>query len=218
MSGGDLVIRLESISVMYGAHRIINDMRLEFGTGITALMGHNGSGKSTLLRVCALLEPPTEGAVRFIEQGRDMDQDTTLKRRITMVLSRGGIFNATVCANTAYGLRLRGMRGRELRDRTHAALDKVGLLEKIKQNALSLSSGESQRLALARAMAIEPEVLILDEPTASVDEANTAIIEDLIAHLRRPDGPLVIMATHDRDQAERLASRVVTISKGRLLD
>lgn len=217
MSTGGILIKIEAISLSYGAHRVIDDMSLEFGPGITVLMGHNGSGKSTLLKICALLERPSQGAVRFMEHGGEIAHDKYLMRRITMVFSKGGIFNSTVCANAAYGLRLRGIQGTELRDRTHAALDRVGLLAKIRQNALSLSSGESQRLALARAMAIAPEVLILDEPTASVDEANTAIIEGLISQLGRPGGPLIIMATHDREQATRLGGRVITISRGGLV-
>ena len=211
-----LTLRLENVTVSYGAGNVLEAVSAECVSGVTALMGHNGSGKSTLLRVCALLEEPMAGSVRFIEEGRELPHDISLRRRVTMVLSKGGIFNSTVCANAAYGLRLRGLSGTELRERTHAILERVGLLPKIKQNALSLSSGETQRLALARAMVIAPDVLLLDEPTASVDEENSEIIEGLISELKKPGGPLVIMATHDRQQAERLSDRVITLRKGKI--
>jgi len=211
-----MVLRADNLTMNYGEARVLDGISAEFSPGVTALMGPNGSGKSTLLRLCALIDEPSLGRVRFVDDNVELVKDMGLRRRITMVLPRGGIFNSTVCANAAYGLKLRGLRGAGLREQTHAVLDKVGLLDKIKQSALSLSSGESQRLALARAMAIGPEVLLLDEPTASVDEDNSLIIEGLIAGLKRPGGPLVIMATHDRQQAERLSDRVLHLRKGRI--
>ena len=212
-----LTLRLENVSVSYGTGNVLETVSAEFSSGVTALMGPNGSGKSTLMRVCALIEEPTAGSVRFMEEGRELSHDMALRRRVTMVLSKGGIFNSTVCSNAAYGLRLRGLRGAVLRERTHAILERVGLLDKVKQNALSLSSGETQRLALARAMVIGPDVLLLDEPTASVDEDNSVIIEGLISELKKePGGPLVIMATHDRQQAERLSDRVIFLRKGKI--
>lgn len=210
-------LMLDNVSRTYGQSCVLESVSAEFSSGVIALMGPNGSGKSTLLRICALIEEPSSGSVGFIEDGRKLPMDIPLRRRVTMVLSGGGIFNSTVCANAAYGLRLRGLRGTELRDKTHAILQRVGLIEKIKQNARSLSSGETQRLALARAMVIEPDVLLLDEPTASVDEDNSVIIEELISGLKRPGGPLVIMATHDRQQAERLSDRVISLRKGNIV-
>ena len=211
-----LSLVLDGLSRSYGDRSVLEDVSAEFTSGVAALMGPNGSGKSTLLRLCALIEEPTAGRVRFMDDGMELAHDMPLRRRITMVLAGGGIFNTTVCANAAYGLRLRGLRGAELRERTHAILDRVGLLDKTRQNARSLSSGETQRLALARAMAIGPDVLLLDEPTASVDEDNSVIIEGLIGELKKTGGPLVIMATHDRAQAERLADRVITLRRGRI--
>jgi tungstate transport system ATP-binding protein len=207
---------VENVSMRYGESSVLKSVGAEFSPGVTALMGPNGSGKSTLLRICALIEEPTAGSVRFMEEGSELPHEMSLRRRVTMVLSRGGIFNSSVCSNAAYGLRLRGLKGAELRERTHAILQRVGLLDKTKQNARSLSAGETQRLALARAMVIGPDVLLLDEPTASVDEDNSVIIEGLISGLKQPGGPLVIMATHDRQQAERLSDRVITLRKGKI--
>jgi tungstate transport system ATP-binding protein len=94
----------------------------------------------------------------------------------------------------------------------------VGLLHKAQQNALTLSSGETQRLGIARAMAIEPELLFLDEPTASIDEENTSIVEEIILALKRAGKTTVIMTTHDREQAERLADRVVLMRSGMIIE
>lgn len=215
-----LELALHEVARSYGARTVISDISFAMSSGMAVLMGPNGSGKSTLMRLCAMIEEPTSGLVSFMEEGRALPKDEALRRRVTMVLSRGGIFNASVCRNAAYGLRIRGVRGKELAGRVHAMLERVGLLKKTKQNALSLSSGETQRLALARAMLIEPDVLLLDEPTASVDEGNTAIIEALILDLIRPGGPLVIMSTHDRAQAQRIlpedSKGLLFISQGKL--
>jgi tungstate transport system ATP-binding protein len=108
------------------------------------------------------------------------------------------------------------MQKHAIEDNVQKALAFVGLEHKKKQNARTLSSGETQRLGLARALAIGPEILFLDEPTASVDEENIAIIETIIANLKKDGRTLVIMTTHDRDQAERLADRVLIIERGSL--
>lgn len=214
---GALSLKLTGVSLRYPEEEreVLGSIDLEVGGGITVLMGENGSGKSSLMNICALLTNPTTGSVTYTEAGRELGHDLALRRRISMVIPRGGIFNRSVCANAAYGLRVRGLRGAELRDRAHEALERVGLIDKLRQNALSLSSGEAQRLALARAMAIRPQMLLLDEPTASVDEDNTAIIEDIIGSLSSE--MTIVMATHDRGQAGRLGGRVVRLSRGRIV-
>ena len=212
-----LTLNLRDVSLLYAGEekKVLDDISLEVAGGITMLMGPNGSGKSSLMNICALLSPPTSGTVSYSDADGPVEDGLELRRRITMVIPRGGIFNSSVCANAAYGLKVRGIRGEALKHRAHDVLGRVGLLSKIKQNALSLSSGEAQRLALARAMAINPEALLLDEPTASVDEDNTGIIEGIISELGQ--SLTIIMATHDRAQAERLGAKVVLMSKGRLV-
>jgi tungstate transport system ATP-binding protein len=135
---------------------------------------------------------------------------------MTLVLPRTGVFNSTAFNNVAYGLKVRGMDGKHMKDVVYRALEFVGLTHKSGQNALTLSSGETQRLGIARALAINPEILFLDEPTASVDEENTVIIESIIGRLKRDGRTLVIITTHDREQAERVADHLLFLRDGTL--
>lgn len=178
------------------------------------LMGPNGCGKSTFLRICALLEQPDAGQVTFFSGESPIPQDLLLRRKITVVLARTGVFNTTVFKNVAYGLRIRGIDKEKIEHRVRDALSFVGLEHLRNQNARTLSSGETQRLGIARALVIEPEILFLDEPTASVDQENTEIIESIIQGMKKEGRSLVIMTTHDRNQAERLADRLLLMRQG----
>ena len=135
---------------------------------------------------------------------------------MTLVLPRIGVFNTTVFRNAAYGLQLRSAKRQEIEERVQNALDFVGLGPKRDQHALTLSSGETQRLGIARALVLEPEILFLDEPTASVDEENTEIIESIVGAMKKQGRLTVIMTTHDRGQAERIADRLLIMKHGRI--
>jgi len=133
---------------------------------------------------------------------------------MTLVLPKVGVFNTSVFRNVAYGLTIRGIRGEETTGRVNKVLSFVGLDTKKEQNALTLSSGETQRLGIARALVIAPEVLFLDEPTASVDLKNTRIIEDIVMELKKDEKAVVVITTHDRMQAERLADYIMVMNQG----
>ncbi|HWR73153.1 MAG TPA: ATP-binding cassette domain-containing protein [Nitrospirota bacterium] len=206
---------LSHIKKNYAGKAILQDCSFTFqGSGIHVLMGPNGSGKSTLLRICALLELPDSGELAFHDNGSPLEQDLSLKRRITLVLPRTGVFNGTVYQNAAYGLKLRGMHHKEIEEKVARTLAFVGLEHKARQHARTLSSGETQRLGIARGLVIEPEILFLDEPTASVDQENTAIIENIIIEMKKDCRTTVIMTTHDRDQAERLGDVRLYMKEG----
>jgi tungstate transport system ATP-binding protein len=177
-------------------------------------MGANGSGKSTFFRICMLLEAPDSGEVTYLSGDSILNKDITLKRRITLVLPKVGLFNSTVYNNAAYGLKIRNVSKGEIAGRVEKVLDFVGLSDKKRQNALTLSSGEAQRLGIARAIVIEPEILFLDEPTASTDQENTEIIEDIILKMGKEGRAKVIITTHDREQAIRLAVKVLIMKNG----
>jgi tungstate transport system ATP-binding protein len=177
-------------------------------------MGPNGSGKSTFLRICALLEQADGGTVAYGENGAALQPDMTLRRRITLVLPRIGVFNTTVFRNVAYALKVRGLPHAEVEVRVNKTLAFVGLDQKKSQHARTLSSGETQRLGIARALVLDPEILFLDEPTASIDEENTRIIESIIGDMRKQGKSVVIMTTHDHAQAERIADRVLVLNHG----
>ncbi|MCL4457851.1 MAG: ATP-binding cassette domain-containing protein [Nitrospirae bacterium] len=207
-----------NISKSYDGKPVLRDCSLSFDKAdVYALMGQNGTGKSTFLRICALLENPDNGEVNYFSGSGIISKDIELRRRITLVLPKIGIFNTTVFQNAAYGLKIRGIKGNEMENRVEKALDFVGLIHKKDQNALTLSSGEAQRLGIARAIVIEPEILFLDEPTASVDEENTRIIENIILSMKEEGGSIIIITTHDRSQAERLADTLLIMRGGTII-
>jgi tungstate transport system ATP-binding protein len=207
------------IGKSYSGRTILNECISVFeNTGTSVLMGPNGCGKSTFLRICALLEKPDRGEIVYSDSHEPLRHDIGLKRRITLVLPRTGVFNTTVGKNVAYGLRVRGVPHAGIERRVNEALDFVGLGQKKEQHARTLSSGETQRLGIARALAIEPEVLFLDEPTASIDEKNTEIIENMVLLLREQGRTLVIMTTHDREQAERIGDRLLIMREGKIAE
>jgi tungstate transport system ATP-binding protein len=214
-----LSLQAVNIDKSYNNNPVLHGCSCAFDKdGIYVLTGSNGCGKSTFLRICALLETPDIGVVSYLDGGDTVQHGISLMRRITLVLPKSGLFNTSVCRNVSYGLRIRGISGKEAIGRTESALEFVGLSHKKDQNAMTLSSGESQRVAIARALVIDPEVLFLDEPTASIDEKNIKIIENIILQLKKNGRTTVIMTTHDRAQAERLADRVLLLDKGKIVE
>lgn len=216
-----LRLSVSNINKNYNGKSVLRDCSFSFDkNGIYILIGPNGSGKSTFLRICALLEEPDKGQVKFRGEanGGVLKKDITLKRRITLLLPKIGVFNTTVFNNVAYGLNVRGMKNKEVEDKVYRALELVGLNDKRDQNALSLSSGEAQRLGIARAMVIEPEGFFLDEPTASLDPHSTTIIEEAITKLKENNRLTIIMVTHNIFQAQRLADMVLFMYDGRIVD
>ncbi len=210
-----LGMTVSNVTKSYKGDRILKDCSYSFGSsGVFILTGPNGCGKSTFLRIAALIEQPDSGTVSFFSGGEPVAPDLRLKRRITLVLPKVGVFNTSVFNNVAYGLTIRGIHKREAEEKVKKALEFVQLSHKIRQNGLTLSSGETQRLGIARALAIEPEILFLDEPTASVDQKNSGIIEEILMTMKKESGPTVIMTTHDQNQAKRLGDTQLVIKDG----
>lgn len=213
-----LRLTVSNIYKSYNGKSVLEDCSFSFDkSGIYALMGANGCGKSTFLRICALIESPDHGEINYFSGNSVLNKNLSLKRRATLVLPKVGVFNTTVCKNVKYGLQIRGMKKREADEKIDRALDFVGLIYKRDHNALTLSSGETQRLGIARAMVIEPEMLFLDEPTASVDQKNTEIIEDIILNMKKEGESSIIITTHDRLQAARLADSILIINEGKII-
>jgi len=214
-----MILSLEDIKKSYNGKQVLKGCSYIFGeSGTVALMGPNGSGKSTLLRICALLEETDSGTVRFTSDRSALVQDIHLRRKITLVLPGIGVFNSSVFRNISYGLRIRNTGKEEMMERCNEVLVLTGLKGKEHENALTLSSGQKQRLGIARALVLRPDVLFLDEPTASVDRENREIIEDVLKKLAEEKKCLTIIATHEHAQAERLTDTVLFMENGTIVE
>ncbi len=179
----------------------------------TLVIGPNGAGKSVLLRLLHGLLAPSGGAVRWAGESRGGGR----MPRDAMVFQRPVMLRRSVLANAAYPLKLAGLPRAERLARARTALGRVGLDGLADRPARRLSGGEQQRLALARASALDPEVLFLDEPCASLDPAATRAVEDIVAGIAAR-GTKVVMTTHDLGQARRLAGEILFLHRGRLLE
>ena len=211
--------RLENATKVYGGRRVLDISELEIRRGeILALVGPSGSGKSTLLRLLNFLEPPDTGYVRFldIEFSATRSIPLPVRRRVTTVAQRPVLLSRTVAANVRFGLQLRGKR--DAARQVETALEQVGLGAMARQQARTLSGGEAQRVALARAMVLEPDVLLLDEPTANLDPYNVGLIEETVRAFNLERGTTVVLVTHNVFQAKRLAGRIGFMLDGRLIE
>ena len=178
--------------------------------GMTVVMGPNGAGKSLLLRLLHGLLAPSAGEIRW--NGARLDR--SVRQRQALVFQRPVLLRRSVLANVEFVLHLRsGANAPGAR----ALLEHVGLGDRAEQPARRLSGGEQQRLAMARALALEPDVLFMDEPTASLDPASVAAIEAIVADARRA-GTKIVLVTHDLGQARRLADEVVFLHRGRVME
>lgn len=206
-----LPIAVEDLGLETGGARLIEDVSFRLATpGITVIMGPNGAGKSVLLRLLHGLVMPTTGR---IEMG-GFAMGPAITRRQSLVFQKPVLLRRSVAANLDFVLKSRRAASAARRD---ALLAEVGLAGKGAQPARLLSGGEQQRLALARALATDPEVLFLDEPTASLDPASVQAIEAIVTKAANR-GVKAIWVTHDIGQARRLATDVLFLSKGRLAE
>jgi tungstate transport system ATP-binding protein len=208
----DLPLVLDDVSLQAGSTTILNQVSLTIAPGApTLIIGPNGAGKTTLLRLCMGLVAPSTG--RMTWGGR---ADRTPARR-AMLFQRPVMLRRTAAANLAYALAQAGLPRRQRPARIAALLERVGLSDLARRPARRLSGGEQQRLALARALARDPEILLLDEPTANLDPAATRGVEEVIL-LAAQSGIKIVMASHDLGQLRRLAGDVIFMVRGALCE
>lgn len=202
-------LELRGVSLSAGSARVLDDLSFTLeGDGITAIMGPNGAGKSQLLRVLNGLDEPQSGQVTWGGRAPDL----SIRRMQALLFQKPVLLRRSVAANIDFVLPKAGRE--KLR---HEALRQVGLETKTRQPARALSGGEAQRLALARAIALSPRVLMLDEPTASLDPASTYAIEQILSEIAR-GGTRIILVTHDQGQARRLARDILFMDRGRMVE
>jgi tungstate transport system ATP-binding protein len=208
----DLPISLDNVSVVVGAVTILDRISLVLGAGTpTILIGPNGAGKTTLLRLAMGLIQPSRG--RLTWGGRENITPT----RCAIVFQRPAMLRRSAAGNVRYALVAAGVARAEREARCAELLTLVGLADLAARPARKLSGGEQQRLALARALAKNPAVLLLDEPTASLDPAATKAIEDVVRAVAAR-GIKVVMSTHDLGEARRLAGEIVLLHRGRVVE
>ena len=222
-------IQTNSLNVWYGDNHVLQDVKLAIPEGcITAIIGPSGCGKTTLLKSLNRMVELIEGARvegRVLLDGRDIydsDMDPAeLRRRVGMVFQKPNPLPMSIYDNVAYGLRVRGIDDRAILDEAvEEALERAGLWSEVKErlrdSAFNLSIGQQQRLCIARALAVGPDVLLLDEPCSSLDPISTSRIESLLTRLKN-DLTLVIV-THNLQQARRIADYTAFLYMGRLVE
>lgn len=212
----ETVLSINNLLLKQGAAFSLSIPTLELSSRrIYTLMGQNGAGKSTLLRTMALLTLPERGTVRL--GGANPEDLMQQRQMVTLVEQHPYLFKGSVTDNLAFGLKLRGIRGSEQKKRIEDALTRVSLEGFAKRKTSELSGGEVQRIALARALVLEPKLLLLDETTSGIDRARLQIFEEILRKL--PEyGVTVVLATHDQLLAERLGGETLLLENGRIVD
>ena len=219
----EVVIRLEDVSLFYGSFRAVRDISYAFRThAITALIGPSGCGKSTLLRSINRMNdlvPSARATGRMLYHGEDLYGDgvdpVEVRRRIGMVFQKANPFPKSIYDNVAFGPRVNGFKG-DLDKLVEQSLRRASLWDdvkdKLKQSGMALSGGQQQRLCIARAIATEPEVILMDEPCSALDPRSTLLIEELMAELR--ERYTIIIVTHNMQQAARASDETVFLTMG----
>lgn len=212
-----LPLVLEEVSYAVRGQRLIDGLSFALEAGPrTIILGPNGAGKSLTLRLCHGLIEPTSGRIAWCGPGA-IAGAIQLRRRQAMLFQRPVMLRRSAAANIDYALGLAGLDRPTRAARVMEALERTGLQDLARRPARVLSGGEQQRLALARAWALKPDVLFLDEPTASLDPAATRAVEEIVGAFHR-SGAKIVMTTHDLGQARRLADEVIFLHHGRLIE
>lgn len=199
-------VRLEQVSKQYGSKQVFANLNEIFESGkITGLVGDNGAGKSTLLRLIAGLDLDYSGQIYY--DGKLLSKP--LYQQMTMVFQTPYLLKRSVYDNIAYPLQIRHRSAAEIRQKTEAMIAKLGIENLADQYAHKLSGGESQKVALARALIFEPDLVLLDEPMSGIDAASVRFMEEMIQEYVRVYHKTVIMITHNARQAQELCDRIV---------
>ncbi len=220
IKSGETIFELTSITKKYDKEVLkIDRLKIQKGQ-IYGVIGPSGAGKSTLLRIINLLIPPDHGTLLF--HGQPVPNNGAarfeVQRKMTLVFQKPLLFKDSVKNNVAYGLKARGYPRPEVEKRVNTLLEQVGMKELATRRAETLSGGEAQRVAIARAVVFEPELLLLDEPTANLDPVNIELIENMIIKMNRLKAITVLMVTHNIFQARRIAEQVIFIHQGRIVE
>jgi len=214
-----MLYELNNIVRQFGTRIVLDIPHLAFkARKIYALIGPNGAGKTTLLNQLAFLDQPSSGTLCFRNQLVDYSRNnlTGWRRQVVLVDQTPILFTGTVWKNIEFGLKVRGVSKKNRGVKIHGALERVGMSEFVHEDIFGLSGGEVKRVALARALALEPDVLLCDEPTANVDQQHQEIIMKILEHANSVGHATVIFSTHYLSQSRRLAHQTILLQNGRL--
>jgi tungstate transport system ATP-binding protein len=215
------ILKIKNLKKLYNNKAVLDIHYLDFQESkIYSIVGPNGSGKTTLLNILNLLMRPEEGQIFFHDQEIINNSDSKIleiRRKMTLVDQDPFLFNTTIYNNIAYGLKVRSIPYIIQQRKIKNALDMVGLSGFENRKVDQLSGGEAQRVVIARALVIEPEILFLDEPTTSIDQKYIAKVEKIIKKIRKELKTTVIFTTHDLSQAYRLADEVISLLEGKII-
>lgn len=208
-------LSMENLTKEYDGRKVldIEELCIEDGA-LCGIIGPNGAGKSTLLNLVAGLMEPTGGRLLYGEE----KAVSAPYRNMTMVFQSPYLIRTTVEKNIAYPLKLRGWDSQRIEERVEELTEDLGLTSFRKQKSWKLSGGETQKVALARALSFRPDLLLLDEPTANVDPSTTAEIERMLKKINEQEGTTVILITHNLVQARRLCGEVIFMNRGRVVE
>jgi tungstate transport system ATP-binding protein len=214
-------LSIHDLRKTYSGADVLNIPHLEFEKGIiTAIIGANGAGKSTLLHIIDGLIKPDKGKVIYnqAEHSASITYDIPTARTKAHVFQKPLLFNSTVYNNIAYGLKIRGAGASEIRKKVAETAELTDLTSLLKRKAITLSGGEAGRVSIARVLALQPDLLLLDEPTADLDPGNILTIEKIILRTNQDFGTTIILVTHNMLQVKRLSKNVVLLIDGKVAE
>ena len=216
-----MLYRLKNLQRSHGSRTVLNIDKLEIGPNrIYTLIGPNGAGKTSLLKILAFLDKPSSGNLHFLGNQVSFEEKRlyALRRQVVLLDQNPIMFTGSVWKNVEFGLRVRKVTSKALRQRVEEALELVGMENFADYDAQGLSGGETKRVALARALVLEPKVLLCDEPTANVDNENQEIILKIIKRINEERKGAIIFSTHYLSQGQRLADHTLLLQNGALSD
>lgn len=215
------VIKIKGLKKSYDGKVVLDIPDLEIESEkITAVIGPSGAGKSTLLAIINGLEMPDQGKIEFQGEEFSGSQRYTQesRRKMAMVFQKPLMFNTSVYKNIAYGLKARKQASQKISEEVEATARMIGMEAKLRQKATTLSGGEAGRVSVARAFIVNPKLLLMDEPTASLDPQNISIIENMVKKSKEQNHTSVIIVTHNMFQAKRIADEVIFMLDGKVIE
>lgn len=210
-------LTIKNLTRTYHNKVALNIPHLHIPSGaFIGIIGPNGAGKSTFVKLLGGIDPEIQGEIMYNQ--KKLHRSSGVYQRMTLIFQKPYLFRTSVFENIAYPLKIRGVKPRIIEEKVEKLLEELGLQDLRQQPGKTLSGGEAQKVALARALVFEPELLLLDEPTANIDPQSIMVMERVLQNFHEKNRPTIIMVTHNIQQAKRLSKEVFFIDDGKLLE